>query len=407
MRILNILTQSRRQPPQLLVGIIGFLMAVGFCLQNAKLISSLPGEYQPIIFLAGCCLAILIWPVPKPARTVAIILFGSILLSILTHALFVAPKLPSISDLLRLVIGPIMLSGTAAAWQRIDYHWLWAIFAAALLFAAAGMINPNLTTNLVSSLGVRINDGGTAYASWAAFFFAEYSYAALAFAAAYAWLNARTELSNHQRWPLLAIAVLLIGLTRSGTGFALIGIILLSQLRPRYWIIGFAILGATYFISPRVERLVHGLMQLAYGDVEQVIAVDPGSTWRFLSNYLALLVESIAPLGSMGFDMNPYQHLLPVYNGHTQELINSFLLGSLPTPAQSPFFNYGLFGGVILQVSLCFAFVLALIKAGSFCRNQTILLGLLVFYTFFVQSGLTSPVPWILLGIWLSPPEKC
>lgn len=407
MRIVNILTQTRRQPPQPLIGITGFLMAVGFCLQNAKLIPSLPGEYQPLIFLVGCCLAILIWPVPKPARTATIVLFGGILLSLLAHAFFVEPKLPSVANLLRLALGPIMLAGTAAAWQKIDCRWLWGIFTAGLLFAAVGTVNPNLTTHFVSTLGIRINDGGTAYAPWAAFFFAEYSYAALAFAAVFAWLNARTEPTNHQRWLALAITILLIGLTRSGTGFALIGIILLSQLRPRYWIIGLAILGAAFFLSPRIERLIIALWQISQGNLEQFVVIDGSTTWRFLSNLLALKVQLVHPLGTMAFDLKPFNQLLQFNSVNTQSLINLFFADPKPVAAQGILFNYGLFGGIILQISLCFAFVTALIKANSFCRNQTILLGLLVFYTFFVQSGLTSPVPWILLGIWLSPLEKC
>jgi hypothetical protein len=407
MRIANILTQIRRQPPQLLIGITCFLMAVGFCLQNAKLIPSLPGEYQPLIFLVGCCLAILIWPVPKPARTAAIVLFSGILLSLLVHAFLVEPKLPSTANLLRLAPGPIMLAGTAAAWQKIDCRWLWGIFTAGLMFAAVGTVNSNLTTLFVSTLGVRINDGGTAYASWAAFFFAEYSYAALAFAAVFAWLNARTEPTNHQRWLALAIAILLIGLTRSGTGFALIGIILLSQLRPRYWGIGLAILGATFFLSPRIERLTIGLWQISQGNLEQFVVIDGSTTWRFLSNLLALKVELVNPWGTMSFDLKPFNQILQFDNVNTQKLINLFFADPKPVAAQGILFNYGLFGGVILQTSLCLTFALALLNTSSFRRDQTILLGLLVLYTFFVQSGLTSPVPWILLGIWLSPPEKC
>jgi len=407
MRIVNILTQTRRQPPQLLIGITGFLMAVGFCLQNAKLIPSLPGEYQPLIFLVGCCLATLIWPVPKPARIAAIVLFGGILLSLLVHAFLVEPKLPSTANLLRLALGPIMLAGTAAAWQKIDCRWLWGVFTAGLLFAAVGTVNSNLTTHFVSTLGVRINDGGTAYAPWAAFFFAEYSYAALAFASVFAWLNARTELTSYQRWLTLAIAILLIGLTRSGTGFALIGIIELSQLRPRYWVIGLAILGAAFFLSPRIERLTIALWQISQGNLEQFVVIDGSTTWRFLSNLLALKVELVNPWGTLAFDLKPFNQLLQFDSVNTQSLINLFFADPKPVAAQGLFFNYGLFGGVILQTSLCFALAAATTKTSAFSRNQTILLALLTAYALFVQSALTSPVPWILLGIWLSPPEKC
>lgn len=407
MRIVNILTQTRRQPPQLLIGITGFLMAVGFCLQNTKLIPSLPGEYQPLIFLFGCCLAILIWPVPKPACTAAIVLLGGTLLSILVHAVLVEPKPPSIANLLRLALGPLMLAGTAAAWQKIDCRWVWGIFTAGLLFAAVGTVNPNLTTHFVSTLGVRINDGGTAYASWAAFFFAEYSYAALAFATVFAWLNARTEPTNHQRWLALAIAILLIGLTRSGTGFALTGTILLSQLRPRYWVIGLAILGAASLLSPRIERLTIALWQISQGNLEQFVVIDASTTWRFLSNLLALKLELVNPWGTMAFDLKPFNQILQFDSVNTQKLINLFFADTKPVAAQGLFFNYGLFGGVILQTSLCFALASAITKTSAFSRNQTILLALLTAFALFVQSALSSPVPWILLGIWLSPPEKC
>ncbi len=387
--------------------LIGFLLATGFCLQNVKLIPSLPGEYQPLIFLAGCCLAILTWPIPKTARNASLMLLLGLALSILAHYFLVAAKLPSIADTLRFVIGPIMLAGIAAAWQKIDYRWLWGILIANLLFAVIGSINPEWAIGLISSLNVRINDGGNAYAPWAAFFFSEYSYAALAFAAIFAWLNARAELCNRQNWVLLAVVTLLLGLTRSGTGFALIGIILLSQLRPKYWIIGLVVLAAGFFVSPRIERLITAIWQIALGNLEQFVVIDSSTAWRFLSNLLALKVERLNPLGTIGIDLRPFASVLQFNSTHIQNLTDTFLLGPVYAPAQGVFFNYGLFGGLILQAAFIGTMFLATRNIGAFSTSKAMAVALLAAYAFFVQSGLTSPVPWILLGILLSPQEKC
>lgn len=387
--------------------LVGFLLATGFCLQNVKLIPILPGEYQPLIFLAGCCLAILAWPIPKPARNATLILLIALPLSIMAHYLLVGPKLPSVADALRFLVGPFMLAGIAAAWQKIDYRWLWGIFIANFLFAVIGAINPEWAIGLISSLNVRINDGGAAYAPWAAFFFSEYSFAALAFAATFAWLNARPELSNRQSWVLLVVATLLIGFTRSGTGFALIGIILLSQFRPRYWIFGLAVLGAAFFVSPRVERLVTALWQITQGNLEQFVVIDGSTAWRFLSNLLALKVELLNPWGTMGVDLRPFASALQFNSVNIQNLADYFLLGSVYAPAQGLFFNYGLFGGLILQAALTITMFMAARNIGEFSRNKATVAALIAAYAFFIQSGLTSPVPWLLLGILLSPPRKC
>lgn len=407
MTFIDILSYRSRLPATPMRFLVGFLLATGLCLQNVKLIPSLPGEYQPLIFLAGCCLAILAWPLPKVARNATLILLIALPLSVLTHYFLVGAKLPSVADTLRMLVGPIMLAGIAAAWNKIDYRWLWSILIAGLVFAAIGSINSDWAISLITSLKVRINDGGNSYAPWAAFSFSEYSYAALAFAAIFSWLNARNELTKLQHWILLTVVTLLIGLTRSGTGFALIGIILLSQLRPRYWLIPLGVLGLAFFFSPRVYRLVNGLLQIIYGNLENFVVTDPGTAWRFVSNYLALQVERLNPFGTMGLNLNPYYEQLPSHTPHLKELIESFLLQPTPTPAQGPFFNYGLFGGLILQAALCFAIISAFFKATQFSRTKATALLLIMIYAFFIQSGLTSPVPWILLGILLSPPEKC
>lgn len=403
----DILSYRSHLPMNKVRFLVGFLLATGFCLQNVKLIPSLPGEYQPLIFLAGCCLAILAWQVPKPARNATLILLISLPLSVLAHYFLVEPKLPSIADSLRFTVGPLILAGVAAAWQKIDHRWLWGILVASLLFAAIGTIHSEWTTSLISNLNVRINEGGNAYAPWAAFFFSEYSFAALAFAAIFAWLNARSELSNRQHWGLLVVSTLLIGLTRSGTGFALIGIILLSQLRPKYWIIGLAILAAGFFVSPRIERLITAIWQIAHGNLEQFVVIDGSTAWRFLSNLLALKVELANPLGTMGIDLRPFASALQFDSINIQNLADYFLLGPVYAPAQGVFFNYGLFGGLILQAALIVTMIMAARNIGAFSTSKAMAVALLAAYGFFIQSGLTSPVPWILLGILLSPPEKC
>lgn len=387
--------------------IVGFLLTVGFCLQNAKLIPALPGEYQPIIFTAGCCIAILAWQVPQKALYAALALFFGTVLSVAMHYILVAPLLPKLSDILRLAIGPIMLAGIATAWQQIDLRWLWGILIGGILFALIGSIDPSWTTFTVSKLGIRINDAGNAYPSWAAFFFSEYSYAALAFAAVFAWLNARTKSYSLESWVIIALATTLIVLTHSGTGFAMIGMILLSQLRPRYWILAGALLCSAFFVSTRIERLAIALWHLVQGDLELFFLVDGSTAWRFLSNILALKVEAQNLTGTIGLNLVPYAKLLQTDSPNIQNLINEFL-GTQPTvAAQGIFFNYGLFGGLVLQGILLAVIILGVIDSSTLPRNPRNLLVLLLLYTFFVQSGLTSPAPWICLGILLSPPRQC
>ena len=173
MRIFNILTQPRLEPPKLIMPIIGLLLAVGFCLQNARLIAGLSGEYQPLIYLLGCLIALICLPIPRPALYASAMLLGTSMLVILFHRIAFGTT-ASIADIARLTVGPLIMAGTAAAWDKVNARWLWGILGTYLVFAVWGMLSPDSALRLISQLGIRINDtANPAYFPWSAFFYSE------------------------------------------------------------------------------------------------------------------------------------------------------------------------------------------------------------------------------------------
>lgn len=401
MRIVNILTQSRRQPPQLLIGIIGCLMAVGFCLQNAQLIPGLGGEYQPLIYLLGCILALVCLPIPKPALYASGMLLVTSGLVILLHRVAFS-SMPSLADFLRLIVGPFMMAGTAAAWNRISTRWLWAILGAYLLFAVWGALAPESALKFIAHLGIRINDPtNPAYFPWSAFFYSEYSFAALAFITLYCWMLARKECQPHHYLFTVLLALLLLS-TRSGTAIALLLIVVLSQLRLRWLALLLVLVVAAYFLSPRVERLGNAALALATGNVDAFMQIDGSSAWRFVSNIGAFHVLQGYPLGNLHFDLHPYRNLAPL-TLPIDTMVRWWLDNVPVVPAQGVAFNYGLFGGWLSFLSLSGVFLFAaksVLKSPN--KQASIALITLAAYGLFVQSGLTSPTTWIALGILLS-----
>lgn len=401
MRIVNILTQTRRQPPQLLIGISGFLMAIGFCLQNAQLIPGLGGEYQPLIYLLGCLLALACLPIPRPALCASATLLATSAVIILFHRIAFG-ALPSLSDALRLAVGPLMMAGTAAAWNKISIRWLLTILGAYLLFAAWGVLGPESALKLIAHLAIRVNDPtNPAYFPWSAFFYSEYSYAALAFITLYCWMLARKESQPYHHLFTIIFALLLLS-TRSGTAISLLIIVALSQIRLRWLALLLALLIAAYFLSPRVERLGNAALALTTGNVGAFIQIDGSSAWRFVSNIGAFYVLQDHPWGNMHFDLHPYRNLAPLAPP-LDTMIRGWLDNFPVVPAQGVAFNLGLFGGWLSFLSVVGVFLFAatsVLKSPN--KQPSIALILLAAYGLFIQSGLTCPTPWIALGILLS-----
>lgn len=401
MRIVNILTQTRRQPPQLLIGFIGFLMAVGFCLQNARLIPSLGAEYQPFIYLLGCLLVLAFLPIPRPALYASATLLATSALVILFHRVAFG-SMPTLSDTLRLAVGPFMMAGTAAAWDKISARWLWAILVAYLLFATWGALAPESALKLIAHLGIRVNDPTSqAYFPWSAFFYSEYSFAALAIITLYCWMLARKECQPFHSLFTVLLALLLLS-TRSGTAIPLLFIIVLSQLRLRWLALLLALLVAAYFFSPRVERLGNAALALATGNINAFMRIDSSSAWRFVSNIGAFHVLLGNPLGTLHFDLHIYCNLEPL-PPPLDSLIRGWLNDFPIVPAQGVAFNLGLFGGWLSFLSVAFVFLLAATSALKSPNKQaSMALIAVAAYGLFVQSGLACPTPWIALGILLS-----
>lgn len=397
----SILTYS---PPLLqkpILWIIGFLLAAGFCLQNAQLIPGLGGEYQPLIYLLGCLLALICLPVPKHALYASALLLATSALVVFFHR-FTFGTMPTISDTLRVLVGPFMMAGTAAAWNKISARWLWAILGAYLLFAAWGVLGSESALKFIAHLGIRVNDPtNSAYFPWSAFFYSEYSYAALAFITLYCWMLARSDCQPRHYLFTVLLALLLLS-TRSGTAIALLFIIVLSQLRLRWLALLSALLVAAYFLSPRVERLGNAALALATGNVDAFMQIDGSSAWRFVSNIGAFHVLQGNPLGTLHFDLHPYRDLAPL--ALPIDTMVRWWLDSFPVvPAQGVAFNLGLFGGWLSFLSISGVFLFAAANALKSPNKQaSIALIALAAYGLFVQSGLTCPTPWIALGILLS-----
>lgn len=405
MKIVDILTYPQRLPQKPVLFIIGLFMALGFCLQNAQLISGLGGEYQPFVYLLGCLFALVCLPIPKPALYASAILLATSALVIVFHQIAFG-AMPSLSDALRLTVGPLMMAGTAAAWNRISARWLWAIIMAYLGFALWGTLSPDSALNLIANLGVRVNDPtNPAYFPWSAFFYSEYSFAALAFITLYCWMLARKDCQQHLYIYTVILGLLLLS-TRSGTAIALLLIILISQLRWRWMLVLSALLVLAYFLSPRVERLGNAGIALLAGNIDAFIQIDGSTAWRFVSNIAALHITQNYPLGTQHFDLRTYLDLEPM--AKTIDNMVRLWLKTYPVlNAQGIAFNYGLFGGWWSFLSITGVF---LFSAGSSLRitqSKTCLaLIALAAYGLFVQSGLTCPTPWIALGILLSPVNK-
>lgn len=401
MPIFDILTYSRRLPHKLALWAIGFFMALGFCLQNAQLIPGLGGEYQPLIYLVGCLLALICLSTPKPALYAAALLLGTSALVIIFHRIAFG-SMPTLSDALRVLVGPFMMAGTAAAWNRISARWLWAILGAYLLFAAWGVLAPESALKLIAHLGIRVNDPtNPAYFPWSAFFYSEYSFAALAFITLYCWMLARKECQPLHYLFTVLLALLLLS-TRSGTAIVLLLIIILSQLRLRWLALLLVLLVAAYFLSPRVERLGNAALALATGNVDAFMQIDGSSAWRFVSNIGAFHVLQGNPLGTLHFDLHPYRNLAPL--ALPIDTMVLWWLDNVPVvPAQGVAFNYGLFGGWLSFLSISGVFLFSATSVLKSPNNQaSITLIALAAYGLFVQSGLTCPTPWIALGILLS-----
>lgn len=397
----SILTHSPPLPQKPILWIIGFLLAAGFCLQNAQLIPGLGGEYQPLIYLLGCLLALICLPVPKHALYASALLLATSALVIVFHRIAFG-NFPSLSDALRLTVGPLMMAGTAAAWNRISARWLWAIIMAYLGFALWGTLSPDSALNLIALLGVRVNDPtNSAYFPWSAFFYSEYSFAALAFITLYCWMLARGDCQPRHYLFTVLLALLLLS-TRSGTAIALLFIIVLSQLRLRWFALLLALLVAAYFLSPRVERLGNAAVALVTGNVDAFMQIDGSSAWRFVSNIGAFHVLQSNPLGTLHFDLHPYRDLAPL--APPFDTMVRWWLDSYPVvPAQGVAFNLGLFGGWLSFLSISGVFLFAAANALKSPNKQaSIALIALAAYGLFVQSGLTCPTPWIALGILLS-----
>ena len=401
MPIFDILTYSSRLPQRLVLWAIGFFLALGFCLQNAQLIPGLGGEYQPLIYLLGCILALICLPIPKPALYASGMLLVTSGLVIFFHRVAFG-AMPTLSDALRVLVGPFMMAGTAAAWNRINARWLWAILAAYLLFAAWGVLGPESALKFIAHLGIRVNDPtNSAYFPWSAFFYSEYSYAALAFITLYCWMLARSDCQPRHYLFTVLLALLLLS-TRSGTAIALLFIIVLSQLRLRWLALLSALLVAAYFLSPRVERLGNAALALATGNVDAFMQIDGSSAWRFVSNIGAFHVLQGNPLGTLHFDLHPYRDLAPLALP-IDTMVRSWLDSFPVVPAQGVAFNLGLFGGWLSFLSVSGVFLFAAANAlKSLNKQASIALIALAAYGLFVQSGLTCPTPWIALGILLS-----
>jgi|GEM_PF-5072441 len=401
MKIVDILTYPQRLPQKPVLFIIGLFMALGFCLQNAQLITGLGGEYQPFIYLLGCLFALVCLPIPKPALYASATLLATSALIILFHRIAFG-AIPSFSDVLRLTVGPLMLAGTAAAWNRISARWLWAIVIAYLTFALWGSLSPDSALNLIARLGVRVNDPiSSAYFPWSAFFYSEYSFAALAFITLYCWMLARKDCRQHL-YIYTAILGLLLLSTRSGTAIALLLIILLSRLRWRWVLALSALLVLAYLLSPRVERLGNAAIALSGGNVNAFLQIDGSSAWRFVSNIGAFHVLQSYPFGTLHFDLHPYLKLEPL-TLPINDMIRWWLSAYPIVPAQGVAFNFGLFGGWLSFLSIAGAFLFAAASTLKATNKQAIIsLIALAAYGLFVQSGLTCPTPWIALGILLS-----
>lgn len=398
----SILTHSTRLPQKTILWIIGFLLALGFCLQNAQLITSLGGEYQPFVYLLGCLFALVCLPIPKPALYASALLLATSALVIVFHRIAFG-ALPSLIDLLRLTVGPFMMAGTAAAWQKISARWLWAILGAYLLFALWGILAPESALKLIAQLGIRVNEPtNTAYFPWSAFFYSEYSFAALAFITLYCWMLARKD-CQHYLYIYTVILGLLLLSTRSGTAIALLLIILISQLRWRWILVVSALVVIAYFVSPRVERLGNAAIALAVGNVNAFMQIDGSSAWRFVSNIGAFHVLQNYPLGTLHFDLHPYLNLEPLIPP-INDMIRWWLESFPVVPAQGVAFNLGLFGGWLSFLGIVGVFLFSAASAlRANQKNAGLALIALAAYGLFVQSGLTCPTPWIALGILLSP----
>lgn len=398
----SILTHSTRLPQKTILWIIGFLLALGFCLQNAQLITSLGGEYQPFVYLLGCLFALVCLPIPKHALYASALLLATSALVIVFHRIAFG-ALPNLSDLLRLTVGPFMMAGTAAAWQKISARWLWAILGAYLLFALWGILAPESALKLIAQLGIRVNEPtNTAYFPWSAFFYSEYSFAALAFITLYCWMLARKDCQQHLYIYTAVLGLLLLS-TRSGTAIALLLIILISQLRWRWMLVLSALLVLAYFVSPRVERLGNAALALAGGNVDAFMQIDGSSAWRFVSNIGAFHVLQNYPLGTLHFDLHPYLNLEPLIPP-INDMIRWWLESFPVVPAQGVAFNLGLFGGWLSFLGIVGVFLFSAASAlRANQKNAGLALIALAAYGLFVQSGLTCPTPWIALGILLSP----
>ena len=402
MRIFDILTQPRPEPPKLIMPIIGFLMAVGFCLQNARLISGLAGEYQPLIFLLGCIIALVFLPIPRAALYASAILLGTSALVILFHRIAFGAT-TSISDMARLSVGPMIMVGTAAAWNKINARWLWGILGAYLVFAIWGMFSPESALKVIDQLGIRVNDPtNPAYFPWSAFFYSEYSYAALAFITLYCWMLARKDCESHRYMFTLLVLLLLLS-TRSASAIALLPIIMVSQLQTRWIALILILLVASYFLSPRVAMLWNASLDLASGNVAAFAQKDFSSAWRFISNLCAFHVLQGYPQGTLHFDLQAYLNLPPLASNTIDTMIRAWLNASQSVAAQGVAFNYGLFGGVFSILSISAVFIFGAANAIKTRTHQTsIALIALAAYGLFIQSALTCLTPWIALGIMFS-----
>ncbi len=405
MKIVDILTYPQRLPQKPVLFIIGLFMALGFCLQNAQLITGLGGEYQPFVYLLGCLFALVCLPIPKPALYASAILLATSALVIVFHQIAFG-AMPSFSDVLRLGVGPLMMAGTAAAWNRISARWFWAIIMAYLGFALWGTLSPDSALNLIALLGVRVNDPtNPAYFAWSAYFYSEYSFAALAFITLYCWMLARKDCQQHIYIYTVILGLLLLS-TRSGTAIALLLIILISQLRWRWMLVLSALLVLAYFLSPRVERLGNAAIALAVGNVDAFMQIDGSSAWRFVSNIGAFHVLQSHPLGTLHFDLHPYLNLEPL-TPPINNMIRWWLESFPAVPAQGVAFNLGLFGGWLSFLGIVGIFLFGAASAlRADQKNASLALIALAAYGLFVQSGLTCPTPWIALGILLSPVNK-
>ena len=379
----------------------GLLLAIGFCLQNARLIPSIPGEYQPTVFLAGCLLATITWGTTKAALYSSLAIAAGVLFPMALQLTMGEAQLPTPTTLIRLLVGPAILIGVASAWRNIDHRWLWGILWAYILFAAVGLLSPETTTQTVTALGTRINGvGDSRYFPWSGFFYAEYSFAALAFITLYCWLSARSEAQSY-RLAYSTITILLLLATRSATAIALVLIVFLSQIRWRWLLALPLILFAMNFISPRVAVLFTAAAQVLQGNWGAFIQIDSSSAWRFVSNLGAFHVMQANPLGTMDLTLHPYLQT-PNATPAADQLIQWWLATFSRAEAQGLAFNYGLFGGWISFVTLIILYLVACQRAFTCLpRDAALALIMLGFYALFVQSALTSLTTWVTLGIML------